>query len=118
MNVHDSGGTVEREIRLDGLLKEVTYTTNDDVPTVYAFRYTNLGLTAYGHSEQEAEENMSKMLRAFLSKLFLKGLMNERLNKASIKWHWTDTDFIPPEPRWITQESPVISVSTAVLAPV
>ena len=119
MRINNSdGGTVEREIQLEGLLLEVTHTVDGDIARIYAFRYTNLGLTAYGHSREEAEENMSKMLRAFLSKLFNKGIMEERLNKGAIKWRWADSDWPLPEPRWVIQESPSISVSTAVLAPV
>ena len=102
---------------MDGLIKEVSHTLMEDRPTIYAVRYGNFGLTAYGNSEEEAEKNLSEMLGVFLSNLFMKSIMNERLEKAGIQWRWTNADWVPPQTRWITQGPPSsISVSTAVLA--
>ena len=88
-----------RTLILVGLEKGIQHSVNDDEPTIYAARFRNLGLTAYGDSSEEAEHNLQVSLETFANKLFRKGILEQRFALLNIRWYWEDT------PGWVTLES-------------
>jgi hypothetical protein len=66
----------------------VTHSTNEGLPRLYAARYVNLGLTAYGDSEEEAIANLGKALNTYVRNLAKRGTLTERLARAGVTWYW------------------------------
>lgn len=54
---------------------------------VFAARYRELGLTAYGNTEAEAEFKLDEVVRLFVTKLPPKEL-ERRLKQAGIRFYW------------------------------
>ena len=92
------GGTgQERTLVLTGLEKIILHTTNIDLPTVYAARIVNIGVTAYGNTSKEAEDKLQVALNTYANKLYRNGILGKRLAVLGIHWYWADT------PGWVTE---------------
>ncbi len=72
-----------------------THTREPEAETVYASRYPQLGLTAYGSSENEADDMLKNLLEVFTNCLLDKGLLVQRLERASIRWFRRGSDWSP-----------------------
>jgi hypothetical protein len=62
------------------------YNPNDG--SVWAARFEELGLTAYGSSEHEATVIVKKMLNRFVNAYRNSGQLESRLNQVGVRWHW------------------------------
>lgn len=67
---------------------EISRHQNGDL---FAARFPELGLTAYGRTEEQAWEDLKVMYRAFIGELRRKGVLEERLNQVGVKWHWAES---------------------------
>ena len=54
---------------------------------VRAARFEKLGLTAYGHSEDEALQSLKKLFNKFVRTYRASGQLGERLDQVSVEWH-------------------------------
>ena len=64
------------------------HSTNEDIDRIYAARYRNLGLTAYGASEEEAKKNLSTLTNKFVTTLHRDGTLPNRLATGGVRWYW------------------------------
>ena len=82
--------------------------------TVFAARFTKLGITAYGHTKSEAVSNLKLLFNRFIHIHRDAGLLKARLEKAGVEWSWADEytgkyeDTNQPEPA--DQEFPSANV--------
>ena len=95
------GGTIRlRTLVLSGLILEVIHTSNEEVDKIYAARYRNLGLTAYGASEEEARKNLSIFTNKFATALHRDGTLASRLSIGGVRSYWEEPgqgwEFVTP----------------------
>ena len=90
------GAGQDRTLVLTGLEKVIQYTANTDLPTVYAARIVNIGITVYGDTSKEAEDKLQVALNTYANKLYRNGILGKRLAALGIHWYWADT------PGWVT----------------
>ena len=57
---------------------------------VFAARLRQLGLTAYGDTEEEAVAGCEKLLQRFVNAYQGNGKLEEVLNRSGVEWHWRD----------------------------
>ena len=84
-------------------------TTKHKDKALFAARIPELGLTAYGHSTENAEQEVKNLFRTFIQNLREKGQLKKRLDQAKVKWFWEDeypNDWIPVEDT--AQENPIL----------
>ena len=85
-NTGDTAGS--RTLVLSGLILQMIHSTNEDIDRIYAARYRNLGLTAYGASEEEAKKNLSTLTNKFVTTLHRDGTLPNRLATGGVRWYW------------------------------
>ena len=57
---------------------------------VYTARLRELGLTAYGRTEQEAKVAVNKLFNEFVEEHQTRGNLETLLNRLPINWYWED----------------------------
>ncbi|MCI0441491.1 MAG: hypothetical protein L0177_20505 [Chloroflexi bacterium] len=57
---------------------------------LFAARFPELGLTAYGRTEEQAWDDLKIMCRAFIGELRRRGVLERRLNEVGVRWHWAE----------------------------
>ena len=57
---------------------------------VFSARLRQLGLTAYGDTEEEAVDDCKKLLSRFVNAYQGNGKLEEVLNRSGVEWHWRD----------------------------
>ena len=87
-NINTGGTARSQTLVLSGLILQVIHSTNEDIDTIYAARYRNLGLTAYGASEEEAKQNLSTLTNKFVTVLHRDGTLPNRLATAGVRSYW------------------------------
>ena len=66
----------------------VTQQHKDD--GVFAARFPQLGLSAFGETEEEAIENSKRLFNRFINTYRSVGKLHEVLDSAEVEWHWRD----------------------------
>ncbi len=72
-----------------------THTREPEAEVVYASRYPQLGLTAYGSSEEGADDILKKLLDVFINCLLEKGLLVQRLERTNVRWSRRGSEWSP-----------------------
>ncbi len=57
---------------------------------IHAARFRRLGLSACGHTQEEALENLKRLFNTFVHACREAGTLEERLDYAGVTWHWAD----------------------------
>ena len=55
-----------------------------------AARFPELGLTAYGRTETQAEDAVKGVFRRWVEKHREAGVLQQRLEQAGVRWYWLD----------------------------
>ena len=76
----------ERQVVVN--VRYVTQQHKDD--GVFAARFPQLGLSAFGGTEEEAIENSKRLFNRFINTYRSVGKLEEVLNSADVEWHWRD----------------------------
>ena len=84
-----TGGSVNRTLILSDLTPE-DWHTEEGEETIFAVRLRKLALTAYGRTEEEAQDNIQKILHAFINYLVDKEILEQTLNQVGVSWEWED----------------------------
>ncbi len=56
----------------------------------YAARIRQLGLTAYGNTDDAASDKIKRMFASMVNAHRLKGDIEEWLSSSNLEWHWLD----------------------------
>ena len=57
---------------------------------VFAARFPQLGLSAFGNTEEEAIESSKRLFNRFINTYRSAGRLDEVLNLAGVEWHWRE----------------------------
>ena len=57
---------------------------------LFAARFENLGLTAYGQTESEAVLELKKLFNKFVRTYREAGQLECRLDQTGVEWYWAD----------------------------
>ncbi|MFC1919688.1 hypothetical protein ACFLWX_02725 [Chloroflexota bacterium] len=57
---------------------------------IHVARVRELGLTAYGKSQHEADNKLKSMVDAYVKAHSDRGALEECLNESGLKWYWKE----------------------------
>ena len=57
---------------------------------MFAGRLTNLGLTAYGRTEEEAKDAVKLLFNKMINEYRERSILEKRLNGIAVEWYWFD----------------------------
>ena len=65
-------------------------TTYNEKGRLFASRFPEMGLTAYGDTAEEALRELKVSFNAYIHELRREGLLETTLDRLGVVWHWRD----------------------------
>ena len=89
---------MQQQTRIAVVTLSVSFAESEGVePQIIVAREDRIGIHGYGHTREDAQAHLEKVLETLLSKLAIKGILEKKLDSVGMKWRWADTEEEPPQ---------------------